>query len=83
MSVKRTRGTTVYRRAIYLPGNYMANSNDYIAAEFNKNELPDNFTVGDNQTYGGYYNAPIVPGYDYSISLCTVSRTAKVCHFDV
>ncbi len=79
VSVKRTPNVAIYRRdADGQWGNFLQNSNDYIAAEFSKDNLPDNFTVGDNKTYGGYYNAPLAPGHQYSISLCTVSRTTKV-----
>ncbi|XP_072019217.1 receptor-type tyrosine-protein phosphatase F-like [Amphiura filiformis] len=77
VSVKRTPNSPVYRRAASVPGSFLENSNDYIAAEFTKTNLPGNFTVGDNKTHGGYYNAPLVPDYEYSISLCAVSRTTK------
>ena len=60
------------------PSNYLENADDYITAEFSKDTLPENFTVGDNKTYSGYYNAPLQANSQYSISLCTVSRTSKV-----
>ncbi|XP_067893007.1 protein tyrosine phosphatase receptor type Fa isoform X2 [Heterodontus francisci] len=39
----------------------------YIAAQLQK--LPDTFTLGDEQTYGGFYNKPLSPNHSY---LCFV-----------
>ncbi|XP_059503996.1 protein tyrosine phosphatase receptor type Fa isoform X13 [Stegostoma tigrinum] len=39
----------------------------YIAAQLQK--LPDTFTLGDAQTYGGFYNKPLSPNHSY---LCFV-----------
>jgi len=39
----------------------------YIAAEFLSIERDQLFTVGDNKTYGGFYNAPLKPGETYRV----------------
>ena len=60
------------------PGNYADSQSHWIAAEFPHHGLPNTFTVGDNNTYGRYYNAPLAPGNSYGISFCSVSSTTKV-----
>ncbi|OWF35537.1 receptor-type tyrosine-protein phosphatase S-like isoform X1 [Mizuhopecten yessoensis] len=39
----------------------------YIAAELTPDKLNAPFVVGDNKTYRGYYNAPLVPTQNYDI----------------
>lgn len=41
--------------------------------------LPESFTVGDNNTYGGYYNAPLTPNTMYTIWLGHFSQADGVC----
>ncbi|XP_072042726.1 receptor-type tyrosine-protein phosphatase F-like [Amphiura filiformis] len=50
----------------------------YIAAEFPKENMKDNFTfvVGDNGTYGGYWNPPLQADSSY------ILRTGYVSEFD-
>ena len=45
----------------------------YITAEFYRLQ-PGLFTIGDNQTYGGYYNPPLEDGYSYFVYVGLVSR---------
>ncbi|XP_022092290.1 receptor-type tyrosine-protein phosphatase T-like [Acanthaster planci] len=47
----------------------------YVTAEFSKDDLPSQFTVGDNGTYGGYRNLPLEAGAEYEIYFGSVSRT--------
>lgn len=37
----------------------------YIAAQFNRDKLPDEFVLGNGNTYGGYDNAPLKPETKY------------------
>jgi len=39
----------------------------YIAAEFPSVEHQQPFIVGDNKTYGGFYNAPLQRGETYRV----------------
>ena len=44
------------------------NLNCYIAAEFERMDYQyQEFVVGDNKTYGGYYNAPLEKGQVYDV----------------
>ncbi|XP_063064627.1 receptor-type tyrosine-protein phosphatase mu-like [Engraulis encrasicolus] len=48
----------------------------YYAAQFPASRLqqgPLSFTVGDNQTYGGFWNAPLLPHKSYSVYYQAVS----------
>ena len=48
--------------------------NYWIAAQFDGNNLPHEFVVGDNRTYGGYWNyGPLPKGRDFHVSLGVVS----------
>uniref|UniRef100_A0A673HC48 Receptor-type tyrosine-protein phosphatase kappa n=1 Tax=Sinocyclocheilus rhinocerous TaxID=307959 RepID=A0A673HC48_9TELE len=51
------------------------NSQYYYSAEFPSAGIssPQTFTVGDNRTYGGYWNAPLLPHKSYSIYYQAVS----------
>ncbi len=53
----------------------------YYSAEFPSAGVssPQPFTVGDNRTYGGYWNAPLLPHKSYSIYYQAVS-TANGVH---
>uniref|UniRef100_A0A4W3JB91 Protein tyrosine phosphatase receptor type Ub n=1 Tax=Callorhinchus milii TaxID=7868 RepID=A0A4W3JB91_CALMI len=50
-------------------------SQHYYSAELQPSDLPDPtpFTVGNNNTYNGYWNAPLEPKKDYHIYLQAVS----------
>ncbi|XP_048021331.1 protein tyrosine phosphatase receptor type Ma isoform X6 [Megalobrama amblycephala] len=51
------------------------NSQYYFTAEFPaaRIQVPLNFTVGDNQTYDGYWNLPLLPHKSYSVYYQAVS----------
>ena len=46
--------------------------NEYITANLTFDQLRKPFTVGDGKTYGGYHNAPLIPGTTYVISYAAV-----------
>ncbi|XP_072172636.1 receptor-type tyrosine-protein phosphatase S-like [Diadema setosum] len=75
VSVTRINPTPSRRRRENELNAYHANPNSYIGAKFSRDEFPVNFTLGDNQTYGGYYNAPLVEGASYEIRTGVVSDT--------
>ncbi|XP_071512153.1 receptor-type tyrosine-protein phosphatase T-like, partial [Diadema antillarum] len=75
VSVTRINPTPSRRRRENQLNAYHANPNSYIGAKFSRDEFPVNFTLGDNQTYGGYYNAPLVEGASYEIRTGVVSDT--------
>ncbi|XP_030647587.1 sushi domain-containing protein 1 [Chanos chanos] len=54
-------------------------SRAYVAAQIQLRDLGRelHFTVGDEQAYGGYYNAPLENGRDYYIILRTVCQWGK------
>jgi len=39
----------------------------YIAAQFNRGELPAEFILGNGKIYGGYENAPLEPESRYKV----------------
>ena len=47
----------------------------YIAAKFLKSQVPEKFTVGDEKTYNGFYNAPLEPDSKYKVYLRGVSSS--------
>ncbi|GAA6067514.1 receptor-type tyrosine-protein phosphatase kappa, partial [Tachysurus ichikawai] len=51
----------------------------YFAAELPPGSLPEPspFTVGDNKTYRGYWNAPLAPRKNYNIYFQAVSSVEK------
>ncbi|XP_022101630.1 receptor-type tyrosine-protein phosphatase F-like isoform X2 [Acanthaster planci] len=65
------------KRSAESPGNYRDSPNNYVAAEFDKTALPDTFRVGDNRTYGRYFNAALQPDTQYNIQFCGVGRTKQ------
>ncbi|XP_026061165.1 receptor-type tyrosine-protein phosphatase mu-like isoform X4 [Carassius auratus] len=77
---RRARGGDVEILRCYpLPVHYqnasVLNSQYYYSAEFPSAGVsqPQTFTVGDNRTYGGYWNAPLLPHKSYSIYYQAVS----------
>ncbi|CAH1103081.1 unnamed protein product [Psylliodes chrysocephalus] len=60
-----------------LTSYHEANRNDlsyYITAELNPKDINKVFTIGDGQTYGPYYNAPLDPDVNYNIIVALISR---------
>uniref|UniRef100_A0A8C1P5J7 Uncharacterized protein n=1 Tax=Cyprinus carpio TaxID=7962 RepID=A0A8C1P5J7_CYPCA len=59
------------------------NSRYYYSAEFPSAGVsqPQTFTIGDNRTYGGYWNAPLLPHKSYSIYYQAVSAANGVHAF--
>ena len=43
------------------------NPYSYIAGRIRKDELTMTFALGDNRTYGGFYNAPLKEGVTYNV----------------
>ncbi|XP_052331918.1 receptor-type tyrosine-protein phosphatase mu-like [Oncorhynchus keta] len=64
-----------YPVPIHFQNSTVLNSGYYFTAEFLAVGLqaPQPFTVGDNKTYGGYWNAPLLPQKSYSIYFQAVS----------
>ncbi|XP_038066610.1 receptor-type tyrosine-protein phosphatase F-like [Patiria miniata] len=56
-------------------GSYDANPGHYWAGEVNKSEHTGTFEIGDNKTYGGYYNPPLQEGATYEIQTGSSSKT--------
>ncbi|XP_072040595.1 receptor-type tyrosine-protein phosphatase delta-like [Amphiura filiformis] len=56
--------------------SYYESPTAYVTAEFSKaaQNLPHIFTIGDDQTYSGFYNAPLQPGFMYFIYFGLVSQ---------
>ncbi|XP_018409267.1 PREDICTED: receptor-type tyrosine-protein phosphatase mu isoform X6 [Nanorana parkeri] len=77
---RRSRKTSemlkCYPVPIHFQNSTMLNSPYYIAAEFPPNLLSSImlFTVGDNKTYNGFWNAPLLPQKSYSIYYQAASR---------
>uniref|UniRef100_A0A8C7KW74 protein-tyrosine-phosphatase n=1 Tax=Oncorhynchus kisutch TaxID=8019 RepID=A0A8C7KW74_ONCKI len=64
-----------YPVPIHFQNSTVLNSGYYFTAEFLAVGLqaPQPFTVGDNKTYGGYWNTPLLPQKSYSIYYQAVS----------
>ncbi|XP_060631042.2 receptor-type tyrosine-protein phosphatase mu isoform X4 [Anolis sagrei] len=77
---RRTKKTTEILKCYPVPIHFqnasLLNSQYYFAAEFPANgiqtALP--FTVGDNKTYNGFWNTPLLPHKSYSIYFQALSR---------
>ncbi|XP_053570905.1 receptor-type tyrosine-protein phosphatase mu isoform X2 [Bombina bombina] len=78
---RRTKKTTTeilkcFPVPIHFQNSSLLNSQYYFAAEFPAigllTSLP--FTVGDNKTYNGYWNSPLLPHKSYSIYYQAASR---------
>ncbi|XP_061694525.1 receptor-type tyrosine-protein phosphatase mu-like isoform X8 [Syngnathoides biaculeatus] len=76
---RRTRGTAEILRCYPVPIHFQnatqLNSQYYFAAQFPTSGIYGSqpFTVGDNKTYSGYWNAPLLPQKSYSIYYQAVS----------
>uniref|UniRef100_A0A8C9RD60 protein-tyrosine-phosphatase n=1 Tax=Scleropages formosus TaxID=113540 RepID=A0A8C9RD60_SCLFO len=76
---RRTRGAAEILRCYPVPIHFqnasLLNSPYYFTAEFPVAglQVPQPFSVGDNRTYGGYWNAPLLPHKSYSIYYQAVS----------
>ncbi|XP_030016688.1 receptor-type tyrosine-protein phosphatase mu isoform X3 [Sphaeramia orbicularis] len=76
---RRARGTAEILRCYPVPIHFqnatLLNSQYYFTAQFPAAGIhsPQPFTVGDNKTYNGYWNAPLLPQKSYSIYYQAVS----------
>ncbi|XP_055084643.1 protein tyrosine phosphatase receptor type Ma isoform X3 [Periophthalmus magnuspinnatus] len=76
---RRARGTAEILRCYPVPIHFQnataLNSQYYFTAQFPAGGIhtPQPFTVGDNKTYNGYWNAPLLPQKSYSIYYQAVS----------
>ncbi|KAM9791794.1 receptor-type tyrosine-protein phosphatase mu isoform 6-T6 [Syngnathus typhle] len=76
---RRARGTAEILRCYPVPIHFQnatqLNSHYYFAAQFPAGGIhgPQPFTVGDNKTYSGYWNAPLLPQKSYSVYYQAVS----------
>lgn len=81
---RRTRGTAEILRCYPVPIHFqnatLLNSQYYFTAQFPAAGIhsPQPFTVGDNKTYNGYWNAPLLPQKSYSIYYQAVSTANGV-----
>ncbi|XP_067109109.1 receptor-type tyrosine-protein phosphatase mu-like [Osmerus mordax] len=76
---RRARGTAEILRCYPVPIHFqnatLLNSQYYFTAQFPASGIhgPQPFTVGDNKTYSGYWNSPLLPQKSYSIYYQAVS----------
>lgn len=54
----------------------------YVTAQLSKQQphVIGNFVVGDNQTYNGFYNAPLSPSKDYDVWYGAFAMVDGVSH---
>uniref|UniRef100_A0A8D0KGR4 protein-tyrosine-phosphatase n=1 Tax=Salvator merianae TaxID=96440 RepID=A0A8D0KGR4_SALMN len=77
---RRTKKTTEILKCYPVPIHFqnasLLNCQYYFAAEFPANSIQPSqpFTIGDNKTYSGYWNAPLLPHKSYSIYFQAASR---------
>uniref|UniRef100_A0A452HQ85 Protein tyrosine phosphatase receptor type M n=1 Tax=Gopherus agassizii TaxID=38772 RepID=A0A452HQ85_9SAUR len=77
---RRTKKTTEILKCYPVPIHFqnasLLNSHYYFAAEFPANSLQaaQSFTIGDNRTYSGFWNTPLLPHKSYSIYFQAASR---------
>uniref|UniRef100_A0A673AID9 protein-tyrosine-phosphatase n=1 Tax=Sphaeramia orbicularis TaxID=375764 RepID=A0A673AID9_9TELE len=77
---RQRRGTAEILRCYPVPIHFqnatLLNSQYYFSAELPMNDLrqPLAFCVGDNRTYSGYWNAPLLPHKSYGIYYQAVSK---------
>ncbi|XP_048872095.1 receptor-type tyrosine-protein phosphatase mu-like isoform X1 [Brienomyrus brachyistius] len=76
---RRARGTAEILRCYPVPIHFqnatLLNSPYYFTAEFPATgiQTPQRFSIGDNRTYSGYWNTPLLPHKSYSIYYQAVS----------
>ncbi|CAB1420370.1 unnamed protein product [Pleuronectes platessa] len=81
---RHSRGTAEILRCYPVPIHFqnatLLNSQYYFSAELPMSEMrsPIPFCVGDNRTYGGYWNAPLLPHKSYGIYYQAVSTANGV-----
>lgn len=81
---RRARGAAEILRCYPVPIHFqnatLLNSQYYFTAQFPAAGIhsPQPFTVGDNKTYNGYWNAPLLPQKSYSIYYQAVSSANGV-----
>uniref|UniRef100_A0A3P8WU45 protein-tyrosine-phosphatase n=1 Tax=Cynoglossus semilaevis TaxID=244447 RepID=A0A3P8WU45_CYNSE len=81
---RQKRGTAEILRCYPVPIHFqnatLLNSQYYFSAELPMSELraPTPFCVGDNRTYSGYWNAPLLPHKSYGIYYQAVSSANGV-----
>uniref|UniRef100_A0A8B9DG74 protein-tyrosine-phosphatase n=1 Tax=Anser cygnoides TaxID=8845 RepID=A0A8B9DG74_ANSCY len=81
---RRTKKTTEILKCYPVPIHFqnasLLNSQYYFAAEFPANGLQaaQPFTIGDNKTYSGFWNTPLLPHKSYSIYFQAASRANGV-----
>uniref|UniRef100_A0A8D2LT00 protein-tyrosine-phosphatase n=1 Tax=Varanus komodoensis TaxID=61221 RepID=A0A8D2LT00_VARKO len=77
---RRTKKTTEILKCYPVPIHFqnasLLNSQYYFAAEFPANniQVAQPFTIGDNKTYSGFWNTPLLPHKSYSIYFQAASR---------
>uniref|UniRef100_A0A8C0LH05 protein-tyrosine-phosphatase n=1 Tax=Canis lupus dingo TaxID=286419 RepID=A0A8C0LH05_CANLU len=85
---RRTKKTTEILKCYPVPIHFqnasILNSQYYFAAEFPANSLQaaQPFTIGDNKTYNGYWNTPLLPHKSYRIYFQAASRANGVSFID-
>uniref|UniRef100_A0A8C2DZX4 Receptor-type tyrosine-protein phosphatase kappa n=1 Tax=Cyprinus carpio TaxID=7962 RepID=A0A8C2DZX4_CYPCA len=77
---REASGVECYREPVSYQNAASAGLPYYFAAELPPRNLPEPlpFTVGDNKTYHGYWNAPLAPRKNYNIYFQAVSSVEKV-----
>ncbi|XP_061093443.1 protein tyrosine phosphatase receptor type Ma isoform X12 [Conger conger] len=76
---RRARGAAEILRCYPVPIHFqnatLLNSQYYFTAEFPASgiQAPQPFSIGDNKTYSGYWNAPLLPHKSYSVYYQAVS----------
>uniref|UniRef100_A0A670ZNM9 protein-tyrosine-phosphatase n=1 Tax=Pseudonaja textilis TaxID=8673 RepID=A0A670ZNM9_PSETE len=77
---RRTKKTTEILKCYPVPIHFqnasILNSQYYFAAEFPAHsiQMAQPFTIGDNKTYSGFWNTPLLPHKSYSIYFQAASR---------
>eukprot|EP00057_Strongylocentrotus_purpuratus_P016840 XP_011671314.1 PREDICTED: putative tyrosine-protein kinase Wsck [Strongylocentrotus purpuratus] len=69
VAVEERRPLARRRRQQAAYGSYAENPSSYIAANISKDDLPIELTIGDNETYGHYHNAPLKDKAIYDIRI--------------
>lgn len=82
---KTTEILKCYPVPIHFQNASLLNSQYYFAAEFPADSLQaaQPFTIGDNRTYNGYWNTPLLPHKSYRIYYQAASRANGVSVGDV